>query len=183
MCNSSRNRMGSVLARATLFAGLWAGLVGVAVEGLVLGLAVVPAAVALSLRLMPVERPLRPGRLFGLLPGFHARSVLGGLDVAARAMAPRMPLAPGWVVAPVGLPPGGRVAMGASLSLMPGTLAAGSDGDRLLVHVLDATADHRAALHAEERRLARLYRPRVDAGAGSAAAGRDPAGPPVTGTS
>ena len=150
---SAASRIACITRRGLLFALLWVGLVGADGEGLVLGLAVVPTAVALSLRLLPVAPPLRLGRLLALLPGFHARSVLGGVDVAARAFAPRMPLAPGWVVAPVALRPGLRVALGAELSLMPGTLVAGSEGDRLLMHVLDRDTASEATLQREAARL------------------------------
>lgn len=163
MTKRRRKNIRSALARGGLFAGLWVGLVGADPEGLALGLAVVPAALWVSLRSMPPQGRLRVGRFLTMLPGFHLRSVLGGLDVAARALAPRMRLAPGWVVAPSRLPPAGRVAMGASLSLMPGTLVAGTEGDRLLVHVLDRTADHAGALRAEEARLARLHSTTADA--------------------
>lgn len=140
--------------RGLSLALIWVGLTAGDPEGLALGLGVVPLAVALSLRLLPPARPLRPARLLALLPGFHARSVLGGIDVARRAFAPRMPLAPGWVSAEVALPPGGRVALGASLSLMPGTLVAGTEERRLLMHVLDREAAPLEALRAEEARLA-----------------------------
>ncbi len=147
----------ALLGRGGVLGALWAGLVGGDPEGLALGLAVVPAAVWLSLLLMPPARGLRPWRVLGLLPGFYARSIVGGLDVARRAMDPRLPLAPGWLVQRVDLAPGGRVVLGAAVSLMPGTLAAGCDGDRLLVHVLDGDTDPAAALKGEVARLDRLY--------------------------
>lgn len=149
----------AALGRLGVLGALWAGLVGGDSEGLALGLAVVPAAVWLSLRLMPPSRGLRPWRVLGLLPGFYGRSIVGGLDVARRAVDPRLPLAPGWLVQRVDLAPGGRVGLGAAVSLMPGTLAAGCDGDRLLVHVLDRDADPAAALEGEVARLARLHTP------------------------
>lgn len=157
-----RSRIASVICRTVLLGALWTGLVQGAGEGLVLGVLAVPLAVALSLRLMPPGRPLRPGRMLALLPGFHLRSVLGGVDVAQRALAPAMPLAPGWISVPVALPPAGRVVLGAELSLMPGTLAAGSEGGRLLVHVLDRTADPARAIRAEEARIAAVLGPSAD---------------------
>ena len=147
-------RIASVIRRTVLLGALWAGLVGGAPDGVALGLLVVPASVALSLRLMPPGRGVRPGRLVALLPGFHLRSLLGGVDVARRALAPVIPLAPGWLSLPVTLSPAGRVALGAGLSLMPGTLAAGSEGTRLLVHVLDRGSDHGRAIRSEEARIA-----------------------------
>lgn len=160
-------RFRSLLLRGAAFATLWTSLVGPDAEGLVLGLAVVPAAVALSLRLTPPVESVRPGRLLAVLPGFHLRSLMGGVDVATRAVSPRMPLAPGWVVSRVALSPAGRVVLGAQLSLMPGTLVAGSDGDRLLVHALDRAARPEDALRAEEARLASVFPP-SDAGSEAA---------------
>ncbi|MDZ7709501.1 MAG: Na+/H+ antiporter subunit E [Roseovarius sp.] len=90
------------------------------------------------------------------LPSFVAGSVLGGFDVARRALAPHMPLDPGWVEVPARLPDGGRVLMGAELSLMPGTLAAGMRGDRLLVHLLDTGAGFERAIPREEAVIAAM---------------------------
>jgi multicomponent Na+:H+ antiporter subunit E len=73
--------------------------------------------------------------------------------VARRAFDPHLPLRPGWLIRDVALSAGGRVALGAELSLMPGTLVAGSDGRALLVHVLDTGDDHEQALATEEARL------------------------------
>ena len=42
-------------------------------------------------------------------------------------------------------------------SLLPGTLIAGLDGDRLEVHVLDQRGDFRRELEALERRVADLF--------------------------
>ncbi len=149
--------IGAALGRGAGLGALWAGLVGGDPEGLVLGLGVVPAAVWNSLRLMPPVAGLRPWRALAMLPGFYWRSIVGGVDVARRAVDPRLPLAPGWLVQRVGLAPGGRVVLGSTVSLMPGTLAAGCDGDRLLVHALDRGADPGADLDAETARLASLH--------------------------
>ncbi len=64
-----------------------------------------------------------------------------------------MPLSPGWVEVPAQLPDGGRVAMGAELSLMPGTLVAGVRGERLLVHLLDTEAGFENAIPREEEAI------------------------------
>jgi multicomponent Na+:H+ antiporter subunit E len=132
---------------------MWLVFAGTGLEALVVGLIFVPIAVALSLRLVPGGIPLRLGAVAGLLPRFIAQSVIGGIDVARRAFDPRLPIDPGWIEVPVALPDGGRVALGGELSLMPGTLAAGSVGDRLLVHVLDRKQDVEAAIRNEEKRL------------------------------
>lgn len=123
-----------------------------------LGVLVVPAACCLSLRLLPAIDPLRLFALLAMAPGFVWRSLLGALDVARRALDPRLPLDPGWVEMTVELPDGGRVALGGELSLMPGTLAAGIDGDRLLVHVLDRKQDLENVVRIEALRLGRVVR-------------------------
>ncbi len=142
--------------RLAFFAFLW--LILTRDEALVLGGAVVPVATWLSLRLLPAGPPMRLLTLLAMAPGFVWRSLLGGVDVARRALDPRLPLDAGWVEVPVGLSDGGKVALGSELSLMPGTLAAGSDRGRLLVHVLDRDQDVKGAVHAEEAWLRRVAR-------------------------
>src|SRR5690606_30734280 len=97
--------------------------------------------------------PLRFGPLAALFPRFAWQSLIGGIDVARRAFHPRLPIRPGRLRIAVELPEGGRVALGGELSLMPGTLAAGCDGDHLLVHVLDLDQDIESAVREEERRV------------------------------
>jgi len=145
-----------VLGRLALFGALWIVLAGIEVKALAVGVVVVPAAVWLSLRLLPGPRHLVLWRLLSHLPSFIGGSLLGGIDVARRALSPGMPLAPGWVEVPVHLSDGGRVAMGAELSLMPGTLAAGVRGDRLLIHLLDTEADFEKAIPREEAAIASM---------------------------
>lgn len=141
------------LKRLALLAAVWLGLTGASLDGLAVGAVGVPLAAWLSLRLLPPSGPLRPLRLLRMLPGFFWHSLVGGIDVAWRACHPRLPLRPGWRALPVALPDGGKVTLGAEFSLMPGTLVAGSDGDRLLIHVLDRDQDVEAPLRREEARL------------------------------
>jgi multicomponent Na+:H+ antiporter subunit E len=141
--------------RLVLFAALWLVLSGAALDGLAFGLPTAIAATWLSLRLLP---PARRGvsllSLLPLVPGFLDRSVRGGFDVAWRALHPRLPIRPAWYVHRTSLPEGGaRVALGSIVSLLPGTLVAGSFGDRLYVHCLYADRTVIEAIEAEERRL------------------------------
>lgn len=147
--------MRALLWRTALFAALWIVLTG-GVGKPYLGLVAVPLAAVVGLRLMPPGgRRIAPLAATRLVAGFLVRSVAGGVDVARRALDPRMPLAPGWRVLRTALPEGGaRVAFETELSLLPGTLSAGSDGDRILVHCLDTRRDVDAEVHAEEARLA-----------------------------
>ena len=113
-------------------------------------------AVWLSLRLLPATHPLVMWRLARHLPRFVAGSVSGGIDVAKRAFSPRLRLNPGWVEIPSDLPDGARVALGAELSLMPGTLSAGSEEGRLLVHLLDTDAGFDRAIPHEISEIAAI---------------------------
>ncbi len=100
------------------------------------------------------NRPLRLLPLLGLFPSFLWRSLDGGIDVALRALDPRLPLQPGWIRYRTVLPQGlARVALGSELSLMPGTLSAGCDGDDMLIHCLDVRDDVMTAIIAGEKRL------------------------------
>lgn len=132
---------------------VWVVLAGTGVEAVAVGLVLVPLALALSLKLLPGGVPVRVWSTMRLLPHFVLKSVIGGIDVARRAFDPRLPLNPGWIDIRVDLPEGGRVALGGELSLMPGTLSAGTSDGRLLVHVLDRDQDVESAIREEERRL------------------------------
>jgi multicomponent Na+:H+ antiporter subunit E len=147
--------MRALLERLALFAGVWIVLTGGAGKPF-LALVAIGAAALVSLRMLPPGgRRIAPVAMGRFLAGFLARSVAGGVDVAWRALHPRMPLAPGWRVLPTGLPEGGaRVAFETELSLLPGTLSAGSHGDAILVHCLDVRGDVPGAARAEEARLA-----------------------------
>jgi multicomponent Na+:H+ antiporter subunit E len=90
---------------------------------------------------------------------FLAQSVAAGWDVARRAFDPRLPLRPGFVVYPVGLPPGpARNVFTTITSLVPGTVPAGDDAGGLLYHCLDVEQPVMAQLAAEEAVLARTLR-------------------------
>jgi len=125
-------------------------------KGLAVGALAVPVAVWLSLGLLPAHRRLSVWRFARHVPVFLAGSFLGGIDVARRALSPRMRLRPGWVEVPVELSDGGRAAIGGELSLMPGTLAAGTREGRLLVHLLDTDAGFERAIPREETAIAAM---------------------------
>lgn len=146
----------AVTHRAVWFGGGWLAFAGTGADALVVGLLVTGATVWLSLQLLPARDPLRLWRLARHLPHFVIGSVTGGLDVARRAFSPNMSLNPGWIRVPSQLPGGARATLGAELSLMPGTLVAGSDGDDLLVHLLDVDGGFDAAIRREEAEFATM---------------------------
>jgi len=147
------SRIWRAARRGIPLAVIWLVLAGAGGEALVVGAIMVPLATWLSLCLLPGSVPLRFGPLLALFPRFVWQSLIGGMDVARRAFHPRLPIRPGRLRIAVDLPEGGRVALGGELSLMPGTLAAGCDGDRLLVHVLDLDHDIESVVQEEERRV------------------------------
>lgn len=146
----------AVLHRLAVLGAIWASLAPPGAEAVVVGAMAVPAAAWLSLRLLPARNPMALWRLLRHLPRFVSGSVIGGVDVARRAFAPGLPLHPGWVERPVALSAGGRVILGGELSLMPGTLAAGSDGTRLLVHLLDTEAGFDAGIERDAGEIAAI---------------------------
>lgn len=140
--------------RALLLGGAWLTLTGA--EALVLGVLVTGLSVWLSLRLLPAKHPLALWRLAQHLPRFLAGSVSGGVDVARRAFSSDMRLNLGWLEISSDLPDGARVALGGELSLMPGTLSAGSEDGKLLVHVLDTSAGFDSAIPREVEDIAAI---------------------------
>jgi len=142
--------------RFFFMSAVWVVLSGVDTKAFAVGAFAVPAATWLNLRLAPPRQHLLLWRVARHFPVFVGRSLLGGIDVARRALSPEMQLSPGWTEVPVRLPGGGRVAMGAELSLMPGTLAAGVRGERLLVHLLDTEAGFERAIPREEAAIAAM---------------------------
>lgn len=124
--------------RFVAFLGLWLVLAGADPAGLVVGLAAAALAARLSLRLLPPSgHAVRPGAVLRLGLLLLRDSLAAGLDIARRALDPRLPIRPGLVAVPLRLS-AGRDAFRLIASLQPGTLPVGPDGEgRLLVHALD----------------------------------------------
>jgi multicomponent Na+:H+ antiporter subunit E len=103
------------------------------------------------------RRWVSPLGLAGFLGWFVRSSVRGGLDVAWRALAPSMPLAPGFVELRTTLPEGaGRVLLADLMSLLPGTLTVEVTDDVLLLHGLEVGPAVEADFRELESRIARL---------------------------
>jgi multicomponent Na+:H+ antiporter subunit E len=93
-----------------------------------------------SLQLLPPgTRRLRVVALARLVPRFLYQSIGAGVDVAWRALDPRLPLQPGFVTDRPRLPPGAALSAFCTVtSLLPGTLPSGTDeSGRLMIHCLD----------------------------------------------
>lgn len=148
----------AALTRGAGFFGFWLLLAGPAPADLAAGLCAAAAATWTSLRLLPPSgRRWRYAALARLALRFGQESIMGGVDVARRALAVRLSLRPGFVVYPVRLPPGPACnAFSALTSVLPGTLPAGVD-DRgaLLYHCLDVDQPVAAHLAIDEELLLR----------------------------
>jgi multicomponent Na+:H+ antiporter subunit E len=143
----------AAIRRGTGFLCLWLVIFGTAAPDLVVGAATAAAATWTSLHLLPPGRAgLRPVALGRLVLRFFWQSAVAGADVARRALDPRLPLRPGFVLCPTRLPPGSaRSAFCTIASLLPGTLPVGSEqGGALLVHCLDVGQDVPTQMAKEE---------------------------------
>ena len=147
------------LARAVGFFGFWTILSDGNPTDLGAGAVASLAATWASLRLLPPGRShVQPIAVAQLALRFLRQSLIAGVDVARRALDPRLPLHPGFVLYPVGLPPSPARNMFTTLiSLLPGTVPTGSDGrGGLLIHCLDVEQPITAQLAAEEAVFAQV---------------------------
>ena len=148
----------AVLWRSALFALLWWALTDGRADSWGVGAVSILAAVILSLRLLPPV-PTYVSRI-GLLRFvifFFDQSLRGGIQVAWFALRPRLALRPGIHEILLHLPEGiGRVLLTNTLSLLPGTLSVGLEGNRLCLHVLDEQAQAEAEVRRAEIRVAHM---------------------------
>ncbi len=150
-------RWATVAARSVPFAGVWWALAEGAPASWWVGVPAVVLAALASAALMPPV-PIVWRELPGFVPFFLKRSVLGGLDVARRALHRRLPIAPAIIDYRFRLPPGlARVMLANTISLLPGTLGAGMEGDLLKVHVLDGRHDTAGEIAKVEAAIARVF--------------------------
>jgi multicomponent Na+:H+ antiporter subunit E len=150
----------SAASRAAWFLCLWLVLAGAALDDIPAAIIAVAAATWTSLHLLEpgTSRP-SPRAICRLTLLFMYHSVVAGADVARRALDPRLPLRPGFVAYPTGLPRGPRRNVFTTLtSLLPGTVPAGEDNAQILYHCLDVEQPVVEDLAAEEVALVRaLY--------------------------
>lgn len=101
---------------------------------------------------------LSPIGLLRFLPFFVWESMRGGVDVARRVVGPRLRVTPGFFSYAVQLRgPQARLLFVNSASLLPGTLVADIQGDRLQIHALDRHGDFSDELHRLETAVGRVY--------------------------
>lgn len=148
---------GTALVRGLMFAALWLVLMPSAKPvDLAFGVFSSVAATWTSLHLLPREAGhLRLRALLAFVPHFLWQSVLAGVDVARRALDPRMPMRPGFVSCPVGFPPGlARNEFASIMSLLPGSVPVGETEASIIYHCVDVS-EPLAQHMAEEEQLLR----------------------------
>ncbi|HYB41160.1 MAG TPA: Na+/H+ antiporter subunit E [Candidatus Methylomirabilis sp.] len=148
----------SAILRGVGFLVMWLMLSGARAADLPAAAVAVVAATWASVSLLPPSRLRpRPVAIARFALRFLGQSVVAGVDVARRVLAPRLSLRPGFAVYPVRLPSGQtRNAFCALTSLVPGTLPTGPDErGALLVHCLDVDQPIAAQLALEESLLSR----------------------------
>jgi multicomponent Na+:H+ antiporter subunit E len=151
---------GGAAARAAFFLTFWLMISGWAPADLPVGIAAVVGATWVSLRFLPpLASRYGPAAVASVVASFFRQSLVSGVDVAWRALSPKLRLEPGLVACPLRLPAGGkRSAFCALSSLMPGTLPTGTDEQgALLVHCLDMNQPVAANLAAEELLFMRAF--------------------------
>jgi multicomponent Na+:H+ antiporter subunit E len=154
----ARFRFTAPLWRTFWFALLWWALVDGDMSSWWLGAPTVLVAGILSAALWPTM-PIAWWQSVRFAPFFLIRSLLGGIDVAYRALRPRMPIAPRMVEYRLRFPTGPWcVVLVNTISLLPGTLGANLSDGVLTVHALDARGDIHRSIHRLETRIARLFR-------------------------
>ncbi len=169
-----RRRMRRLGWAVVVTGGLWLVLTAGGADSLAFGIAAVALAGALAFATTPATRwRIAPVAALRFAGWFAVQSVLGATDVARRALALRMDLAPGFCRYPLRLPQGApRIFFANAVSLLPGTLSAEIEGASLVVHSLDLRRNTDAELAALEWRVAALFDllPRAER-AGSSAGG------------
>ncbi|MCB1674853.1 MAG: Na+/H+ antiporter subunit E [Halioglobus sp.] len=148
----------SLLRRSLALSVLWLLLTGAAgPASWLVGAPAVLIAAIVSTHLVPRTR-VNVTRLVRFIPAFLLRSLAAAFDIARRTLMPGLPIAPALITYDTSLRGGlARVVFMNTVSLLPGTLSAALEGDRLCVHVLDGDLDHAAELARLEQTVARIF--------------------------
>jgi multicomponent Na+:H+ antiporter subunit E len=165
----SRVRAGDAAVRSLILIVLWWILAGGSWSAPLLAAAVIGAALVASFRLTPAISWHLSIRAIGrFIPYFLKQSLRGGLDVAHRALNPRLPIAPETIDFEVALPSNAaRIFFCCVASLLPGTLGVTLPADgRMRIHVLDRTSFDAGTLLKLERLVQELFSARMQSGTG-----------------
>jgi len=147
----------TILSRGLLLSLIWWILSDGTASSWWIGAPAVLIALSCSIALLPATC-FNWLELLRFVPFFLLRSLLGGMDVARRAFPRRIPIAPILIEYPLRLPPGAaQVFMINTVSLLPGTLIAGLENNKLNVHVLDKETEFLSELELVEQRVAQIF--------------------------
>jgi multicomponent Na+:H+ antiporter subunit E len=147
-------------SRAVWFGCLWLVLAGAQAGDIPAAIAAIVAATWTSLHLLePSSARRSPLAIARLTLLFLYHSLVAGVDVAGRALSPRLRLHPGFVAYRTRLSAGVRRNMFTTLtSLLPGTVPTGEENGSIIYHCLEVTLPVLDDLAAEEAALVRaLY--------------------------
>jgi multicomponent Na+:H+ antiporter subunit E len=145
----------ALASRFAFFLCIWLIVANWKIADLPVGIAASALALWISLIIVPrADVGLRIVPLAVLAYRLLSFSIIAGIDVARRALLPRLDLNPGFVAVPLTLEPGiSRNAFLVYQSLQPGTLPTGAEGDQLQVHCLDASQPVIESVAADEALL------------------------------
>lgn len=154
---------GQVLRHCVLsilvLAVLWGALTGWRADALIFGLPAILLGAMVPFLLPPASGfrlSLRGAIRFALW--FAVQSTKGAVDVALRAFSPDMRLRPCFRTYPLHLPKGApRITFINIITLLPGTLSAEINDDRVTVHMLDARIELEPELAELETRIRALF--------------------------
>lgn len=156
----------SVLCRIVVIAAVWIAATEASLAALGYGVVAVPAVTATTYALTGIPRRraglTRSARgalgVVELAAWVIGRSIIGGIDVARRAIwLPGPDIDPEWVAHTTMLETSaGRAALALVANLMPGSLTASIDGRLIVVHTISPSVDVAGALASLERRIARI---------------------------
>lgn len=150
----------SVLLRFLLFSAVWFVLTGSDTASWIIGLPAVFLAIGISHVISPYpSAPLSFIGVCSFLPFFIRQSALSGIDVMRRALCRQLAVNPGLVSYTTFLPEGSaRIFFVNTISLLPGTLSADLQEDRVTVHTIDKNLAIWANMQNLELRIAILWR-------------------------
>ncbi len=147
----------TVISRTILFTLLWWVITEGAYNSWYLGIPVIMLSVLTSVYLSaPVSLSLKG--ILRFIPFFLWHSLRGGIDVAKKAIQPKLSMTPELIEYPWKLPTKtSQVFMASVVSLLPGSLSIELSADTLQIHVLEATDELNNELVIIEQRVAELF--------------------------
>jgi multicomponent Na+:H+ antiporter subunit E len=154
------HRVATLTLRVLLVVAAWLVLVEGEVSALVFGAPVIALAILARYAVAEAAAPrIRPWGLARFAWVFFGGMVRGGFDVAWRALSPRLPVSPGWLLYEVSLAGDApRRLLMMLVSVMPGTICVDVEGTKLRLHLLVTSDDDlRRQVEALEESIARLF--------------------------